>query len=178
MNPDEHEMFRAAIHGDREAFEMIIRTQSRALFAIAYGIAAKSRRRRRRRAGVARESVEIALEGARSAEVSGLAVDHRRGIARATSRGSANRNRCRRICRREPIESTTYDDSLGENLRAALTELPELHRSALTLRYFEELDYAAIEQLLGLSNGALRGILGRALQTLRKRLRPALTSLG
>jgi len=38
MNPDNHEIFRAAIHGDREAFEMIIRTQSRALFAIAYGI--------------------------------------------------------------------------------------------------------------------------------------------
>ena len=29
---------RAAIHGDREAFEMIIRTHSRTLFAIAYGI--------------------------------------------------------------------------------------------------------------------------------------------
>ena len=28
----------AAIHGDREAFEMIIRTHSRTLFAIAYGI--------------------------------------------------------------------------------------------------------------------------------------------
>src|SRR5207237_10372723 len=32
------EFYRPAIHGDREAFEMIIRTQSRALFAIAYGI--------------------------------------------------------------------------------------------------------------------------------------------
>src|SRR5262245_14059617 len=38
MNSDDYEVFRAAIHGDREAFEMIIRTQSRALFAIAYGI--------------------------------------------------------------------------------------------------------------------------------------------
>src|SRR5215467_15670894 len=38
MDSTEHEIFRAAIHGDREAFEMIIRSQSRALFAIAYGI--------------------------------------------------------------------------------------------------------------------------------------------
>src|ERR1700736_2879734 len=38
MDANEREMYRAAIHGDREAFEMIIRTQSRALFAIAYGI--------------------------------------------------------------------------------------------------------------------------------------------
>src|SRR6059058_3708569 len=38
MEASEREVYRAAIHGDREAFEMIIRTQSRALFAIAYGI--------------------------------------------------------------------------------------------------------------------------------------------
>src|SRR5881296_1009421 len=38
MDSSEHDIYRAAIHGDREAFEMIIRTQSRALFAIGYGI--------------------------------------------------------------------------------------------------------------------------------------------
>src|SRR5213594_3350150 len=38
MEASEREVYRTAIHGDREAFEMIIRTQSRALFAIAYGI--------------------------------------------------------------------------------------------------------------------------------------------
>jgi len=32
MEASEREVYRAAIHGDREAFEMIIRTQSRALF--------------------------------------------------------------------------------------------------------------------------------------------------
>src|SRR5205809_5339096 len=38
MDASEREIYRAAIHGDREAFEMIIRYSSRALFAIAYGI--------------------------------------------------------------------------------------------------------------------------------------------
>src|SRR6266705_4975390 len=38
MDANEREMYRAAIHGDRDAFEMIIRIHSRALFAIAYGI--------------------------------------------------------------------------------------------------------------------------------------------
>src|SRR5262245_52576514 len=38
MDASEREQYRAAIHGDREAFEMIIRTYSRTLFAIAYGI--------------------------------------------------------------------------------------------------------------------------------------------
>src|SRR5512132_197281 len=38
MDASEREQHRAAIHGDREAFEMIIRAHSRTLFAIAYGI--------------------------------------------------------------------------------------------------------------------------------------------
>jgi RNA polymerase sigma factor (sigma-70 family) len=38
MDASEREQYRAAIHGDREVFEMIIRTHSRTLFAIAYGI--------------------------------------------------------------------------------------------------------------------------------------------
>src|SRR5437016_1199847 len=38
MDASEREQYRAAIHGDREAFEMIIRSHSRTLFAIAYGI--------------------------------------------------------------------------------------------------------------------------------------------
>ena len=38
MEADERKQYLAAIQGDREAFEMIIRAQSRPLFAIAYGI--------------------------------------------------------------------------------------------------------------------------------------------
>src|SRR5450755_1698919 len=38
MDSNEHATFRAAIQGDRDAFEMIIRSFSRNLFAIAYGI--------------------------------------------------------------------------------------------------------------------------------------------
>src|SRR6516165_3966752 len=38
MDASEIEQYRAAIRGDREAFEMIIRSHSRTLFAIAYGI--------------------------------------------------------------------------------------------------------------------------------------------
>jgi hypothetical protein len=37
MEPVDHEMYRAAIHGDTEAFEMVIRKMSRPLFAIAFG---------------------------------------------------------------------------------------------------------------------------------------------
>ncbi len=73
----------------------------------------------------------------------------------------------------EAIDGTALD----RQLHSALAALPELHRSALTLRYFEKMDYQSIEKLLGLSNGALRGILGRALVSMRKQLKPALASL-
>src|SRR4029434_4777092 len=66
---------------------------------------------------------------------------------------------------------------LDQQLRSALTALPELHRAALTLRYFEEMDYQTIENTLELTNGALRGILGRALASMRKQLRPALAAM-
>jgi RNA polymerase sigma-70 factor (ECF subfamily) len=177
MNPDDHEMFRAAIHGDREAFEMIIRTQSRALFAIAYGVV----QNRTDAEDVVQDSLVKAWKSrwkVRDPEkfpawLSTIVRHRARDLARKRKPGPLPDDFSEKA-----DETETIDDSLGKGLHAALAELPELHRSALTLRYFGELDYAAIEQLLGLSNGALRGILGRALQTLRKRLRPALTSLG
>jgi RNA polymerase sigma-70 factor (ECF subfamily) len=103
------------------------------------------------------------------------------------------RHRARDLARKrrpEPLpenfdsnEITEFEDvgqkaDLDGEVRSALAQLPELHRAAVTLRYFEELDYGTIEETLGLTNGALRGILGRALGLMRKRLKPALASIG
>jgi RNA polymerase sigma-70 factor (ECF subfamily) len=77
----------------------------------------------------------------------------------------------------DPAGEPTPGVQLNGEVHAALASLPETHRLAITLRYFDALDYATIERTLGLTNGALRGILGRALQTMRKRLQPALASL-
>jgi RNA polymerase sigma-70 factor, ECF subfamily len=177
MNPDDHELFRAAIHGDREAFEMIIRTQSRALFAIAYGVL----QNRADAEDVVQDSLVKAWKSRWKVRTPEKFPAWLATIVRHRARDLARKRRPEPLPEdfsKTAADTGISDDSLGQSLHAALTELPELHRSALTLRYFEELDYVAIEQLLGLSNGALRGILGRALQTLRKRLRPALTSLG
>ena len=59
-------------------------------------------------------------------------------------------------------------------VRAVLATLPERHRIALTLRYLEGHDCRTVEHAMALSNGALRGILGRALAAMREglRLRP------
>jgi RNA polymerase sigma-70 factor, ECF subfamily len=179
MDANEREQYRAAIHGDRDAFEMIIRTQSRALFAIAYGILQN------------REEAEDAVQDAlikawksrwrvRDPEkfpawLATIARYRARDVFRKRRKLPEDLEGHTPSC---PTTSSSDDTTaLDRQLHSALAALPELHRSALTLRYFEEMDYQTIENLLGLSNGALRGILGRALASMRKQLRPALASL-
>ena len=179
MDASEREQYQAAIHGDREAFEMIIRTHSRTLFAIAYGILQN------------REEAEDVVQDAL------VKAWKTRWHVRDPEKFPAwlatiVRHRAHDIFRKRrtvPL-STTIDEviepgsaaepngsELDQQLHSALAALPDLHRAALTLRYFEEMDYRSIENILGLSNGALRGILGRALASMRKELRPALASL-
>ena len=175
MEANEREVYRAAIHGDREAFEMIIRIHSRALFAIAYGILQN------------REEAEDAVQDAL------VKAWKSRWRVRDPEKFPAwlcmiARHRARDVFRkRRPLPSdlegpapsgpsSSPDETLDHQLHSALASLPELHRAALSLRYFEEMDYATIENRLGLTNGSLRGILGRALATMRKQLKPALAS--
>jgi RNA polymerase sigma-70 factor, ECF subfamily len=177
MDASEREQYRAAIRGDREAFEMIIRAHSRTLFAIAYGILQN------------REEAEDVVQDAL------IKAWKTRWRVRDPEKFPAwlatiARHRAHDIFRRRrTVPLSTVDEviqassaaepngsDLDQQLRSALATLPELHRAALTLRYFEEMDYRSIENTLGLSNGALRGILGRALASMRKQLRPALAS--
>src|SRR6266403_1970856 len=146
MEASEREVYRAAIHGDREAFEMIIRTQSRALFAIACGILQN------------REEAEDAVQDAL------VKAWKSRWRVRDPEKFPAwlcmiARYRARDVFRKRRT-----------------VPLSEIHRVAISLRYFEEMDYATIESRLGLTNGSLPGILGRALASMRKQLKPALAS--
>ena len=178
MDSTEREMYRAAIHGDRDAFEMIIRSSSRPLFAIAYGVLQS------------REEAEDVVQDAfvKAWKTRWRVRDPEKFPAWLAT---IARNRARDVFRtrrtvplsdelNEELDASSENSTAGEldhEVHAALASLPESHRVALTLRYFDALDYAAIERTLGLTNGALRGILGRALQTMRKRLQPALASL-
>lgn len=183
MDPSEQDLYQAAIHGDREAFEMIIRTHSRTLFAIAYGVLQN------------REEAEDVVQDAL------VKAWKSRWRVRDPEKFPAwlatiARYRARDICRKRrhvplqtdleghspecPViheDALTNEDDRQAQVQSALAGLPELHRAALTLRYFEDMDYRTIENRLGLTNGALRGILGRSLAALRKQLRPALAAL-
>ena len=178
MDSSERDTYRAAIQGDRDAFEMIIRDTSRTLFAIAYGVlqnraeaedvvqdafikAWKSRWRVRDPEKFPAWLATIARHRARDV------FRARRTVPLSDELDEAA----------DPADDTPSAGDLTGEVQAALASLPETHRLAVTLRYFDALDYATIEKTLGLTNGALRGILGRALQTMRKRLQPALASL-
>jgi RNA polymerase sigma-70 factor (ECF subfamily) len=176
MDPSEREQYRAAIHGDREAFEMIIRAQSRTLFAIAYAILQS----REEAEDVVQDSLVKAWKTRWRVRNPEKFPAWLAAIARHKAHDVFRRRRSVPLPEQltEPIEpDPTNTRALDQQLHSALAGLPELHRAALTLRYFEEMDYRTIENTLGLSNGALRGILGRALASMRKQLRPALASM-
>jgi RNA polymerase sigma-70 factor (ECF subfamily) len=180
MNPDEREIIRHALRGDDEAFESVIRSMGRKIYAIAYGI------------------LQDASEAQDVAQETFLKAHRQRWLLRDPEKFPAwlfavARNRSLDMLRRRrlrplPLEDAgehqeeggfaspgdpkEYDERHAE-IRRALAALPEHHRTALTLRYLENLDAASIEQAMGISNGALRGILGRALGAMRKSLQSA-----
>jgi RNA polymerase sigma-70 factor, ECF subfamily len=175
MDASEREQYRAAIHGDREAFEMIIRTHSRTLFAIAYGIL----QNREEAEDVVQESLIKAWKMRWRVRDPEKFPGWLSMIARHRAHDVFRKRRPARITHEglETSDANTPDTTaIDQQLHSALASLPELHRAALILRYFEEMDYRTIENTLGLTNGALRGILGRSLASLRKQLRPALAS--
>jgi RNA polymerase sigma-70 factor (ECF subfamily) len=176
MDASEREQYRAAIHGDREAFEMIIRTHSRTLFAIAYGILQS----REEAEDVVQESLVKAWKTCWRVREPEKFPAWLCTIARHRANDILRKRRAVPFPHEmiETNESETADTAvIDQQLHSALAGLPELHRAALSLRYLEKMDYRTIEKTLGLTNGALRGILGRALASMRKQLRPALASM-
>lgn len=180
MDASEHAIYRAAIHGDREAFETVIRSVSRNLFAIAYGIL----QNREEAEDVVQDTFVKAWRSRWRVRDAAKLPAWLATVARHRARDLARKRRPEPWPKDFESNEVVEFGSAGGNadlegeVRSALAQLPELHRVALTLRYFEDLDYGTIEQTLGLTNGALRGILGRALGLMRKRLKPALASIG
>jgi RNA polymerase sigma-70 factor, ECF subfamily len=177
----EYAVYRAAIQGDRDAFEMVIRATSRNLFAIAYGILQS----REEAEDVVQDTFVKAWKSRWRVRDSAKLPAWLGTIARHRARDLARKRRPEPLPEDfESNEVVSFESATGQKadldgeVRSALAQLPELHRAAVTLRYFEDLDYGTIEQTLGLTNGALRGILGRALGLMRKRLKPALAAIG
>ena len=83
-----------------------------------------------------------------------------------------------RAARREPLPvllsangTTTHEDA---RLAAAIAALRERQRLAVFLRYYADLDYAAIAEALGVKSGTVAAALNAAHENLRKTLQEAL----
>jgi RNA polymerase sigma factor (sigma-70 family) len=69
----------------------------------------------------------------------------------------------------EAVVADGHDD--GADVRAALALLPERQRLALFLRYYADLDYAAIAEALGVARGTVSATLHAAHSNLQTQLK-------
>ena len=91
---------------------------------------------------------------------------------------NAARTELRRSARatdnREPVSSNGRPEHHAE-LRLALACLPERQRTAVFLRYYADLDYAAIGEALGIADGTVAATLNAAHAALRTHLQEVRT---
>jgi RNA polymerase sigma-70 factor (ECF subfamily) len=72
--------------------------------------------------------------------------------------------------RRRTIEQAMLEDARLAEVRRAVQALPAKQRAAVLMHKYQELDYAQIARALGCSESAVKSLLFRAYETLRRRL--------
>src|SRR5205814_9481772 len=134
MDATELAIYRAAIQGDREAFEMVIRSVSRNLFAIAYGIL----QNREEAEDVVQDTFVKAWKSRWRVRDSAKLPAWLATIARHRARVLARKRRPDPLPvgleSYEGVERAGQKADLDGEVRCALVELAELRRLALTLR--------------------------------------------
>jgi RNA polymerase sigma-70 factor (ECF subfamily) len=187
MTETDEALVTKARHGDRVAFEEIVRRTSRLVFARLYLETGDTHRAE----DLLQETWLRAfralgdLEDARTLRPWLLTIAHhaltdaiRGDLARKRgrpSRAGPDALACHPDPAPPPEEEAARTELRGRVL-AVLRSLPEEYRLPLTLRYIAGSDYETIEIQLGLSNGSLRGLLHRGLKMLRARLAPEFDS--
>jgi len=174
--PTDRETIRRALRGDTAAFEEVIAAYSRKLYAVAYGVLQN-----------AAEAEDVVQETFLKAYARRWLIRDPDKLPAWLCRTAWNRA-CDLLRRRSKVFAPGERDTMEavaddaapcpsanlcatertEAVQRLLDTLPESHRVAITLRFMEGMEYREIEKTMGLSNGALRGILSRAMKTLRK----------
>jgi RNA polymerase sigma-70 factor (ECF subfamily) len=186
MSETDPVLVRRARDGDRAAFEELVRRTSRLVFARLYldtGDAHRAEDLLQDTYLLAFRSMHRLADPARFRPWL-LAIAHR--VVIDAARGDT------RLKRKPPPETDTpltaipadgpspEEEARRAELRrrvlAVLRSLPEDYRLPLTLRYITGADAESIGAQLGLTNGALRGLLHRGLKMLRDRLPPDLAA--
>jgi len=181
MSKGDEELVRKAQKGDRTAFEELVRRTSRLVFARLYlGTGDRHRaedllqetwlfayRALHRLKDPARlRSWLLAIAQNVLAE-----AGRRQGRLKRAPPPRAEAHVLAELPSSEPSPALDAERAdMHDRILAVLRSLPEEYRLPLTLRYVTGADYETIATQLGLSNGALRGLLHRGLKVLRTRL--------
>lgn len=75
---------------------------------------------------------------------------------------------------RQSPELSFRENELSNKIQEALKKLPEKQRTVFTLRYYDELSYEEISEILGTSVGALKANYFHAINKLQKELKNVL----
>jgi len=157
-----------ARRGDPEALASLYRTHGAVLYRLAYRLTGT-----RQDAEDVVHDVFVGLpEALRRYEERGSFASW---LKRVTARVALMRLRARRRRREEAIDETlpTTDpppDSVSVAVRAAVEALPDPLRAVLVLKEVEGYSHAEVGEVLGISTGASRVRLNRAMRLLRKTL--------
>lgn len=66
------------------------------------------------------------------------------------------------------VSTYTEDGELSRQIKTAVDQLPTMYREVIVLRYYEQLDYTIMADLLGISSHSVRGRLFRARQKIKR----------
>jgi len=181
------EMARKAQRGDAAAFESLIRSSARLLYA---HVLLKTHDRSRTD-DILQETYLAAWRGIRNLKdpahvttwlctlAGNMAIDHARR-ATAAKRDTARTQSCEALAALatpdpQPAQQLEQQEQC-ERLIGLLEGLPEDYRQPLMMRYLAGADYATIRSTLGLTDGALRGLLHRGMALLREQMNAPLTA--
>jgi RNA polymerase sigma-70 factor (ECF subfamily) len=171
-------------HGDRAAFEQLVRRTARAVYARQYLEVGDPHRAE----DLAQETFLLAWRSiGQLADPAGfrpwllsiarsVATDAYRRDARKKRGAGGRREDCAGASERVAAPPPSPDAAAGREERrrrvtGALKSLPDEYSLPLTLRYVAGADYETIAGQLGVSNGSLRGLLSRGLAKLREKLK-------
>jgi RNA polymerase sigma-70 factor (ECF subfamily) len=172
-------LVQSAQRGDRAAFEELVRRTSRLVFARLY-----------LETGDAHQAEDLLQETLLTAfRTIGQLTDpakFRSWLLRIAQNQAIDAARRQKRLKRTPtlvVRSATDDapspedhalqHELRQRVLAILRTLPEEYRLPVTLRYLGGADYDTIQMQMGLTNGALRGLLHRGLKLLRAEMEKA-----